>query len=72
MRLAGVLLGSALISAAQIPPQNAPLLRGVILERDAQTDGGEFSVNANEISTGLALWTANAQGEPPMRGTASW
>ena len=44
MRLAGVLLVSALISAAQIPPQNAPLLRGVILERDAQTDGGEFSV----------------------------
>jgi hypothetical protein len=44
VRLAGVLLVSALISAAQIPPQNEAVLRGVILERDAQTDGGEFSV----------------------------
>jgi hypothetical protein len=44
--LAGVLLVSALISAAQSPPQNAALLRGVLLERDAQTDGGEFSVRA--------------------------
>ena len=46
MRLAGVLLISALISAAQIPPQNAALLRGVLLERDTQTDNGEFSVRA--------------------------
>jgi 3-methylfumaryl-CoA hydratase len=35
-------------------------------------DGAEFSVNASEISTGLDLWTANAKGEPTMRGTASW
>jgi 3-methylfumaryl-CoA hydratase len=35
-------------------------------------DGGEFSVNASDISTGLDLWTANAQGEPTMRGTATW
>ncbi|MGA3239816.1 MAG: DUF5666 domain-containing protein [Bryobacteraceae bacterium] len=47
MRLAGVLLVSALISAAQIPPQNAGQLRGVLLERDAPTDGGEFSVRAD-------------------------
>jgi hypothetical protein len=46
LRLAGVLLVSALISAAQIPPQNAALLRGVLLERDAPADGGEFSVRA--------------------------
>ena len=44
VRLAGVLLVSALICAAQIPPQNAASLRGVLLERDSQTDGGEFSV----------------------------
>jgi hypothetical protein len=44
LRLPGVLLVSALISAAQIPVQNAAQLRGVLLERDAQTDGGEFSV----------------------------
>jgi 3-methylfumaryl-CoA hydratase len=35
-------------------------------------DGSEFSVNASEISSGLDLWTANAKGEPTMRGTASW
>ena len=35
-------------------------------------DGSEFSVNASDISTGLDLWTANAKGEPTMRGTASW
>jgi 3-methylfumaryl-CoA hydratase len=35
-------------------------------------DGSEFSVNASEISAGLDLWTANAKGEPTMRGTASW
>jgi hypothetical protein len=46
VRLPGVLLVSALISAAQIPPQNAALLRGVLLERDAQADGGEFSLRA--------------------------
>jgi hypothetical protein len=47
VRLAGVLLVSALISAAQISPQNAGVLRGVLLERDAPTDGGEFSVRAD-------------------------
>jgi hypothetical protein len=39
-----LLLISALISAAQIRPQNAALVRGVLLECDPQTDGGEFSV----------------------------
>jgi hypothetical protein len=46
LRLPGVLVVSALICAAQIPLQNAAMLRGVLLERDAQTDGGEFSVRA--------------------------
>jgi 3-methylfumaryl-CoA hydratase len=35
-------------------------------------DGSEFSVNANDIASGLDLWTANAKGEPTMRGTATW
>jgi 3-methylfumaryl-CoA hydratase len=35
-------------------------------------DGSEFSVNASDVSSGLDLWTANAKGEPTMRGTASW
>jgi len=51
VRLAGVLLVSGLICAAQIPPQNAALLRGVLVERDAPADSGEFSVRAagNEV-----------------------
>ena len=35
-------------------------------------DGSEFSVNANDTSKGLELWTANARGEPTMKATASW
>jgi 3-methylfumaryl-CoA hydratase len=33
---------------------------------------GEFSVNANETATGLETWTANSEGQPTMRGTATW
>jgi 3-methylfumaryl-CoA hydratase len=35
-------------------------------------DGAEFSVNANDAATGLELWTANAQGMPTMKASASW
>ncbi|MGY8666810.1 MaoC family dehydratase N-terminal domain-containing protein [Bradyrhizobium sp. UFLA05-109] len=35
-------------------------------------EGTEFSVNANETDTGLELWTANAEGQPTMKGTAVW
>ena len=35
-------------------------------------DGAEFSINANEVGSNLDLWSANAKGEPTMRGTASW
>jgi 3-methylfumaryl-CoA hydratase len=35
-------------------------------------DGGEFSVNANETAAGMELWTANAAGQPTMKGTAKW
>jgi 3-methylfumaryl-CoA hydratase len=33
---------------------------------------GEFSVNANETATGLETWTANSEGQPTMKGTATW
>jgi 3-methylfumaryl-CoA hydratase len=33
---------------------------------------GEFSVNANETSTGMDVWTANSAGQPTMKGTATW
>jgi 3-methylfumaryl-CoA hydratase len=35
-------------------------------------EGSEFSVNANENGEGLELWTANSEGQPTMKGTATW
>jgi 3-methylfumaryl-CoA hydratase len=35
-------------------------------------EGSEFSVNANTNENGMELWTANSQGEPTMKGTATW
>jgi 3-methylfumaryl-CoA hydratase len=35
-------------------------------------EGSEFSVNANDTSAGMELWTANSTGQPTMKGTASW
>jgi 3-methylfumaryl-CoA hydratase len=35
-------------------------------------EGSEFSVNANDNAGGLDLWTANAEGQPTMKGSASW
>ena len=35
-------------------------------------EGSEFSINANPTDTGMELWTANAAGQPTMKGTATW
>jgi 3-methylfumaryl-CoA hydratase len=35
-------------------------------------EGSEFSVNANETAGGLETWTANSEGQPTMKGTATW
>jgi 3-methylfumaryl-CoA hydratase len=35
-------------------------------------EGSEFSVNANDTGNGMDLWTANSDGQPTMKGTASW
>ena len=35
-------------------------------------EGSEFSVNANDSGAGLELWTANSEGQPTMKGTATW
>lgn len=35
-------------------------------------EGTEFSINANATETGMELWTANAEGQPTMKGTAVW
>jgi hypothetical protein len=47
MRFGVVLLFTSLL-AAQTPGASPPLLRGVLLERDAQADTGEFSVRAGD------------------------
>jgi 3-methylfumaryl-CoA hydratase len=33
---------------------------------------GEFSVNANDNGGSMELWTANSEGQPTMKGTATW
>jgi 3-methylfumaryl-CoA hydratase len=35
-------------------------------------EGSEFSVNANDNSASMELWTANSDGQPTMKGTATW
>jgi 3-methylfumaryl-CoA hydratase len=35
-------------------------------------EGSEFSVNANDTDPGMELWTANSDGAPTMKGTATW
>lgn len=35
-------------------------------------EGTAFSVNANATEAGLETWTANAEGQPTMKGTAMW
>ncbi|WP_407176676.1 MaoC family dehydratase N-terminal domain-containing protein [Bradyrhizobium sp. STM 3562] len=35
-------------------------------------EGSEFSINANENGSAMELWTANAAGQPTMKGTATW
>jgi 3-methylfumaryl-CoA hydratase len=35
-------------------------------------EGSEFSVNANDNAGSMEVWTANAEGQPTMKGTATW
>jgi 3-methylfumaryl-CoA hydratase len=35
-------------------------------------EGTEFSVNASATNGGLDVWTANAERQPTMKGTAAW
>ena len=35
-------------------------------------EGSEFSINANDNGSSMELWTANAAGQPTMKGTATW
>jgi 3-methylfumaryl-CoA hydratase len=35
-------------------------------------EGGEFSVNASDNAASMELWTANSEGQPTMKGAATW
>jgi 3-methylfumaryl-CoA hydratase len=35
-------------------------------------EGSAFSVNANDNAEGMELWISNADGQPTMKGTATW
>ena len=35
-------------------------------------EGSEFSINANDDDARMELWTANAEGQPTMKATATW
>jgi 3-methylfumaryl-CoA hydratase len=35
-------------------------------------EGSEFSVNTNDNAGSVELWIANAEGQPTMKGTATW
>src|SRR5260221_9654988 len=35
-------------------------------------ESSEFTVNANKAASGMELWIANAEGQPTMKGTATW
>lgn len=35
-------------------------------------EGSEFSINASDTNAGTELWTANSEGQPTMKGTATW
>ena len=56
----------------------AAKLRGLVPKKFAYRgvqplfEGSEFSVNANDTDAGLETWTANSEGQPTMKGTATW
>jgi 3-methylfumaryl-CoA hydratase len=35
-------------------------------------EGSEFSINASDTPAGMELWIANSEGQPTMKGTATW
>ncbi|WP_424627887.1 FAS1-like dehydratase domain-containing protein [Bradyrhizobium sp. SYSU BS000235] len=68
----GPLQASLLVEfAAKLHGGNAPKMfsyRGV----QPLFDGADFSINADDGASEMAVWTANADGVPTMKATASW
>jgi 3-methylfumaryl-CoA hydratase len=72
----GLIFHGPMQAALQI--EFAAKLRGLVPKKFAYRgvqplfEGSEFSVNANETAAGLETWTANSEGQPTMKGTATW
>jgi 3-methylfumaryl-CoA hydratase len=72
----GLIFHGPMQAALQI--EFAAKLRGIVPKKFAYRgvqplfEGSEFSVNANETGDGMETWTANSQGQPTMKGTATW
>ena len=72
----GLIFHGPMQAALQI--EFAAKLRGLVPKKFAYRgvqplfEGSEFSVNANETTAGLETWTANSEGQPTMKGTATW
>jgi 3-methylfumaryl-CoA hydratase len=71
----GLIFHGPMQAALQI--EFAAKLRGIVPKtfsyRGAQPlFEGSFSVNANETAAGMETWTANSEGQPTMKGTATW
>jgi 3-methylfumaryl-CoA hydratase len=72
----GLIFHGPMQAALQI--EFAARLRGLVPKKFAYRgvqplfEGSEFSVNANETAAGLETWTANSQGQPTMKGNATW
>jgi 3-methylfumaryl-CoA hydratase len=71
----GLIFHGPMQAALQI--EFAAKLRGIVpktfVYRGAQPlFEGSFSVNANETAAGMETWTANSEGQPTMKGTATW
>jgi 3-methylfumaryl-CoA hydratase len=72
----GLIFHGPMQAALQI--EFAAKLRGIVPKKFAYRgvqplfEGSEFSVNANETSNGMETWTANSEGQPTMKGTATW
>jgi len=72
----GLIFHGPMQAALQI--EFAAKLRGLVPKKFSYRgvqplfEGSEFSVNANETEAGLEMWTANSEGQPTMKGTATW
>jgi len=47
-------------------------VRVILYQDDVLSESLESSSEANDTAAGMELWTANSEGQPTMKGTATW